>query len=295
MDAVQPDAVGVRWRGGLMTDIVTRLWTDRRHLTTEAYADSANLAARGSIYRYQQPQIELIEWALGHVTWRGTERVLDVGCGPGLYLRRLAQLPGLQLIGMDLSRGMLGDLRRQWGAGPGPSLAVADIQRLPLPDASCDVILAMHMLYHVPDIVVAAHELRRVLCPGGTLLAVTNGTRHLREFSDVYDAAVVAVAGRAPESFNKASHRFRLENGGELLERAFAHVELHDITSELCIPEAQSVVRYIESSRAAHEQVLPAGTSWAAATAEVERIVTERIAEQGAFRAQTHAGVFLCR
>ncbi len=278
-----------------MTDIVTHLWTDRRHLTTEAYADSANLAARGSIYRYQQPHIDLVEWALGHVTWRGTERVLDVGCGPGLYLKRLARLPGLRLIGMDLSRGMLGDLRRQWGAAPSPDLAVADVQRLPLPDASRDVILAMHMLYHVSDIVGAAHDLRRVLCPDGTLLAITNGARHLREFGDVYDAAVMTVAGRAPESFNKASHRFRLENGGELLERAFAQVELHDVASELCIPEAQSVVRYFESSRAARERALPAGTRWAAIAVEVERIVTERIAEQGAFRVQTHSGVFVCR
>jgi hypothetical protein len=55
------------------------------------------LQARANIYRYQQPQLDLAGWALEQVTWRGGERVLDVGCGPGQYLRRLAQRPGLQL------------------------------------------------------------------------------------------------------------------------------------------------------------------------------------------------------
>jgi SAM-dependent methyltransferase len=278
-----------------MTDMVKHLWTDRQHLTTEAYADSANLAARASIYRYQQPRFDLVELALGQVAWRGTERVLDVGCGLGQYLRRLGQVAGLRLIGMDLSRGMLRDLRQQWEGGPAPDLAVADIQRLPLPDASCDVILAMHMLYHVPDIVGTARELRRVLHPDGTLLAVTNGSKHLWELDDVSDTAVAAVAGGTPDSFNRAFQRFTLENGRELLEHAFAHVERHEVTTELHIPDAQPVLRYFESSRATRKRALPAGTSWAAVKAEVERLVTERIAEHGAFQVRTHVGVFVCR
>src|SRR5262245_16752674 len=150
-----------------MSDTSRLLYTDRQHLTTQAYADSANLAARANIYRYQQPQVDLIDWVLEQVAWGGAERVLAVGCGPGAYMRRLARRPGLRLIGMDLSRGMLGDLLAGWDSAPPPALAVADVQSLPLPGASCDVALAMHMLYHVPDIERAAGELRRVLRAGG--------------------------------------------------------------------------------------------------------------------------------
>jgi len=90
--------------------------TDRRHLTTVAYATGANLAARQSIYRFQRPQLHFIDWALTQVDWAGVTSVVDVGCGNGAYLRRLAQrVP--RVVGVDLSRGMLADVVRSAADG----------------------------------------------------------------------------------------------------------------------------------------------------------------------------------
>jgi SAM-dependent methyltransferase len=80
-----------------------------------------------------------------------------------IFLRRIAAYrPDLRALGLDLSPGM------------GPA-AVADAQRLPLPDASAEAVLAMHMLHHVPDIDRAVAEMARVLRPGGVALAASNG------------------------------------------------------------------------------------------------------------------------
>ena len=46
------------------------------------------------------------------------------------------------------------------------------------------------MLYHVPDIALAAAEARRVLRPGGVFVAVTNGRAHLAELRTLVEAAV---------------------------------------------------------------------------------------------------------
>src|SRR5262245_52751553 len=97
-----------------MNDPWEALYTDRRRLTTAAYADSTNLMARASMYRYQQPPIDLIGWALDLASPPPGARVLDIGCGPGRYLQRLASRPDLRLTGMDLSRGMLLDALRDW-------------------------------------------------------------------------------------------------------------------------------------------------------------------------------------
>jgi SAM-dependent methyltransferase len=286
----------------VVNEMWERLYTDQRRLKTQAYANSDNLLARANIYRYQQPRIDLIGWTLEQVAWRGDERVLDVGCGPGRYLRRLAeyrqregQRPGLRLIGMDLSHGMLADLARDWdAAAPLPQRAVADVQALPLPDASCDVALAMHMLYHVPDIERAARELRRVLRPGGVLLAVTNGEGHLDEIDQATWDAVAALAGKPPTIPHRSSGRFRLENGAPLLHSAFDHVEQRDALSTLLVPEAAPVVAYVNSTRSMVEKLLPQEITWVALLAEVERRVAATIAEQGVFRVRTHTGVFVC-
>ncbi len=278
-----------------MSETWERLYTDQRRLKTQAYANSDNLLARANIYRYQQPHIDLVGWALEQVAWRGDERVLDVGCGPGQYLQRLAQRPGLRLIGMDLSGGMLADLARDWDAAALPLRAVADVQALPLPNASLDVALAMHMLYHVPDIERAARELRRVLRPGGTLLAVTNSEEHLAEFSKVMADSIVAISGQPPAKFPRWSSRFALESGAALLEIAFERVERREASSELLIPEADPILAYVESTRSITEPMLPDGATWDAFRIEVERRVATAIAQQGAFRVRTHTGVFVGR
>jgi SAM-dependent methyltransferase len=277
-----------------VSDTNLAIYTDRRELTTQAYADSKNLDARASIYHYQEPRIDLVEWALAQVSWGGAERVLDVGCGPGRYLQRLALQPGLRLIGLDLSRGMLADLRRRWDpATPRPYLATADAQALPLADASCDVALAIHMLYHVPDIEQAARELRRVLRSGGALLALTNGRDHLFELDEAFAGAVSAISGQPGPRLPRG--RFSLENGESFLLGAFEQIERHEITGALLIPDAAPVLTYIASTRSMTEKLLPDGVTWEALICEIERMVMATIAEQGVFKIRTFSGVFVCR
>ena len=101
--------------------------------------------------------------------------VADVGCGNGFDLRQL--VPGgrcRHAFGLDLPAGMLRSLEELARSSGRLTLIQADAQRLPLRDGSIDVALAMHMLYHVPDVPAAVAESRRIVKPGGTVLASTN-------------------------------------------------------------------------------------------------------------------------
>jgi ubiquinone/menaquinone biosynthesis C-methylase UbiE len=180
-------------------------------------------------------------------------------------------------------------------AQPLPSRVVADAQALPLSDASLDVALAMHMLYHVPDIEQAARELRRVLRPGGTLLAVTNSEEHLDELDQVTWDAIAALADLPTTIPRKPSGRFQLENGATLLHSAFERVERCDAQGALFIPETAPVIAYVNSTRSMIEQLLPASINWEELLAEVERRVAATIAERGVFQVRTHTGVFVCQ
>ena len=283
-----------------MTARESELYLDRKHLATQAYGDSGNLQARSDIYSYQQPLVDLQGWVIDHVTWRGDERVLDVGCGPGSYLKRLAERPGLRLSGFDLSRGMLVDLAQSWTPDMlPPGRAVADIQTLPLLDATQDVVLATHMLYHVPDIACAAHELRRVLRPGGLLLAVTNAAEHTRELFELYGSALQNLGVDdtivAQSKYSPSSLRFARENGAALLRSAFEDIVRHDKNSQLIVRDPEPVLRYLTSTRASREPTLPDGITWNDVMIEAERIVNNTILEQGMFRVRTAVSLFVCR
>ena len=109
--------------------------------------------------------------ATTHETFRridatGALAALDVGCGTGLLLERMARTwPGLRLAGVDLSTAMLGAARRRLGSRAALVTGTAD--RLPFREDAFDLAVSTSALHHWHDPVAAIGEMRRVLRPGG--------------------------------------------------------------------------------------------------------------------------------
>lgn len=104
----------------------------------------------------------------------------DLGCGPGHVAAYLAGR-GVPVLGVDLSPGMLAQ------APPGLPVVAGDLRALPLADGALTAAVAFYSLIHLPPgaEVSALAEIRRVLAPGGVLLAafhVGTEVRHLDEW-----------------------------------------------------------------------------------------------------------------
>lgn len=96
--------------------------------------------------------------------------IVDAGCGQGWYTQAVMQaVPDAQLAGIDLSRYAL---RHAGRLCPHAALAIASLFDLPVADCSVDLLL--HLFAPM-----CAQEFTRVLRPGGILLTVTPGARHL--------------------------------------------------------------------------------------------------------------------
>ena len=105
------------------------------------------------------------------------ETVLDVGCGTGsLAITAKMQVgPAGKVYGIDASPEMLARARKKARkAGVEVTFEQAPAQALPFPDGHFDAVLSTVMLHHLPRIGRAecAREMRRVLKPGGRVLAV---------------------------------------------------------------------------------------------------------------------------
>lgn len=92
-------------------------------------------------------------------------KLLDVGCGTGVVSIAAMNL-GFNVTGVDHTPEMLAVAKQKAGSGHA-TFQVAEIDALPFPDASFDVITCQRMLHHVPELKPALAETARVLRPGG--------------------------------------------------------------------------------------------------------------------------------
>ncbi|WP_460497312.1 class I SAM-dependent methyltransferase [Glycomyces tarimensis] len=205
------------------------------------YRDADHLKARVDLYRYRTPDFDPVDTAAGLLP-SALGYLLDVGCGYGRYVNRLrADHPEATVVGIDLSPGMLTEVE--------PPVMVAAAEAVPYPDDSVDAVLAMHMLYHVPDIAKAVGEFRRVLKPGGTLLVSTNVEGDMAAMYELWNAAIASVLGEAAFRPEAEVARFDGANAPGYLEAAFASVERIEKTGTVSVPGPEPLLRYLASIR----------------------------------------------
>lgn len=123
-------------------------------------------------------------------------RVLDIGCGTGVFAERLREaMPSARIWGMDLVAGMLAKGVDRWRAHAGHVQPVqGDSERLPFATGSFDVVTCANSFHHYPRQDRAVCEMRRVLRPGGRLLLI-DGYRDAPYGWLIYDVCVAGIEG----------------------------------------------------------------------------------------------------
>ncbi|MFC1413833.1 class I SAM-dependent methyltransferase [Streptacidiphilus sp. N1-12] len=144
-------------------------------------------------------------------------RILDAGCGSGPLFAALRDR-GATVSGFDASAGMLALARRR--LGDGADLRQADLGApLPYPDDTFDDVVASLVLHYLEDWGPALAELRRVLKPGGRLIASVDHPFAV--------AAMHREAGRKIGYFGTTRWTEEWTLGGQSALVSFWHRPLH--------------------------------------------------------------------
>jgi SAM-dependent methyltransferase len=205
-------------------------------------------------------------------------RILELGCGDGaLWKKNSDRTPAAwRIVLCDLSEGMLNATREL-----GFARVRTDAAKLPFAERSFDAVIANHMLYHVGDRPAALAGIARVLKPGGRLYAATNSQTHLSAINDLFQQF---LGQRSPIS---GPMPFTLENGEPQLRTHFAKVEIRRVGGELRVTDPDAVVRYVMSANESQELIVGGRFE------ELNRLVREKIAAEGAFVCRTATGMFV--
>lgn len=150
----------------------------------------------------------------GDVTGR---RVLDAGCGSGALSAALRDR-GAVVTGIDASAGMLALARRR--LGDDVALHVLDLNnRLPFADGAFDDVVASLVLHYLEDWGPPLAELRRVLRPGGRLMASVD-----------HPFVAYTIQDPRPDYFATTSYTFEWEFDGQSVPMRFWRKPLHAMT-----------------------------------------------------------------
>jgi ubiquinone/menaquinone biosynthesis C-methylase UbiE len=145
------------------------------------------------------------------------ERVLDAGCGTGIVARLAAPRVRWRgkVVGLDLNAAML-EVARQASQFIHPPIEwkEGDLTKMPVPDASFDVVLCQFTVQFLPDRQAALREMHRVLAPGGRLaFNVFRGIEHNPGWVPLADALEKHVSREAGDIFRSI---FAMRDGDEL-------------------------------------------------------------------------------
>lgn len=256
------------------------------YLKTDQYRDSRNLSDRAQLHqRYASNQQGWFEWVMEHVSLSAGYHVLECGCGPGwLWRNNLQRIPKeCHITVTDLSPGMVAEAEAALSSVSYDfRFFDADIMHLPFEDEAFDIVIANHMLYHVPDRQKALAEVRRVLRGDGRFIAATIGKNHMLELRDLRKELTPGVATIQAQ----VSGMFSLENGWSQLAPWFRHIELFKYANQLLVTNVDDLLAYVLSSSQARKEFEQHRLD------SIAQILQRTVDEQGYFKITTDSGLF---
>lgn len=167
-----------------------------------------------------------------HARARSGAEVLEIGCGTGLVLARVAP-HAARSVGVDLSAGMIRQARAR-----GLDVVRGSATALPFRDASFDVVYSFKVLAHVPEIERALEEAARVTRPGGVMLLEFYNPWSLR-----YLARRLAGARRIGRAHTEADVPTRWDSPRAIRRMLPAGTELIDLRGVRVVTPAAFVHR----------------------------------------------------
>ncbi|WP_434304968.1 MerR family transcriptional regulator [Clostridium botulinum] len=174
-------------------------------------------------------------------------KILELGCGDAsLWNKNFSHIPSNWEITLtDFSDGMLKDAKKNLGEKRSRfNFKIVNAESIPFEEESFNVVIANHMLYHVPNINKALKEINRVLKSEGILFASTIGKNHMNEIREIISA--FDIYNLTSKSW-ELTDSFQLENGLKIVSEYFNMVELKRYKDNLKVTDPIYILDYIFS------------------------------------------------
>ncbi|HJT68590.1 MAG TPA: class I SAM-dependent methyltransferase [Terriglobales bacterium] len=210
--------------------IGNRSATPRRRLTESQCKRPRGLLGRFVLWNMNSRHSRVTDWGLSHVAIRPSDVVLDVGCGGGRTVAKLAAIAAQgKVCGVDFSPAsvaMARNLNTQGIAAGRVDIREASVSQLPFADGTFDVVTAVETHFWWPDLKNDMREVFRVVKPAGAIAVIAEIYRGANTATAQLAEKYIPLSGMALLSADE--HRELLHHAG------FTDVQIFTQKSWIC-------------------------------------------------------------
>jgi ubiquinone/menaquinone biosynthesis C-methylase UbiE len=171
---------------------------------------------RYTLWRMNSYHSKLTDWGLNHISIENRHTILDVGCGGGRTVNKLAAIATRgKIYGIDHSDESLAATRRmnaRWVDLGRVEVRHGSVSQMPFSDDMFDLVTAVETHFFWPNLPADMREVWRVLMPGGTFIIVAEAYKGGNRIAGKPAEKYVPPAGMALLSVNE--HRELFANAG---------------------------------------------------------------------------------
>lgn len=260
---------------------------DSQYLSTRQYQDSGNLSSRIQIHqKFSTGQQSWYDFVFELAAIKPETKVLELGCGAAslwrAVLNRLNENTRVTLS--DFSTGMITDAANNLQRDKRFNFVCMDSMNFTFPPEIFDLVVANHMLYHVPSVPQVLSQVASRLKTGGKFMAATNGPEHMLDLD-----ILLEKFSRKLDKRHGMSSGFNLLNGEKQLREFFSTIELHLYSSDLWVTNAQLLTNYAYSTPLVKENLGDEGKT------EMTTFFQRRIDHYGGIVIRKQTGVYLAK
>jgi len=256
--------------------------TNKDSLISDQYKDSKNLDVRSYLHsKFSTNKYGWGKWIFDQLIIEDNAKILELGCGNGkLWSSNSGRIrTGWDITLSDFSTGMIAKAKSNINNDNFKYMQI-DAEVIPFEDNSFDVIIANHMLYHLPNRNKALLEIRRVLKDGGRFFATTLGVNNVFELEQLVNSIDQSL--NYPKTAEQIN--FNLENGENELSKYFSNVEIRRYEDSLTVTESKPLVDYI---------LTITGTIDGKKLEDLSMYIEKSIKEKGSIHITKDAGMFI--
>jgi len=259
---------------------------NKKYLKEEQYKSSNNLSARIAIHqKFRTNPESFYSWIWNNYEIKTPIKILEVGCGTGeFWLENHSKLStDSELIITDFSEGMVEKAKSKINFD-NIKFEVAEIDNLPYPNDSFDLVMAHHVIYHAVDKDKAISELKRVVKSDGFVTITTNSEKHMLN--------VYTIAHSIDENFSMVRNidGFTEEDADVILKKHFPNITKKIYEDMLEVNDLDVMIDYLKSTTEPRKMNLRDDFY-----EKYSNIVKHDIEEKGHFDILKRSPLFICK